>query len=50
MTDIMDAIEGALKDHGVNWILNEKMGESGNPTTPFEDLLVEIEFAVGKVI
>jgi len=40
---IMDAIEGALKDHGVDWIMEEH-GSS------FDDVLEEIEFALSKVI
>lgn len=46
----MEAIESALKDHGVDWILNERTETPGNPTTPFEDLLVEVEFALSKVL
>lgn len=45
-TFIMKAIEGALKDHGVDWILNEKYPNSGS----FDDLMKEIELALGKVI
>ena len=40
---IMDAIEKTLKDWGVDWILKERGSH-------FEDLMSEIELAVGKVL
>lgn len=40
---IMDAIEKALKDWGIDWILEER-GSS------FQDLMSELELALGKVI
>lgn len=40
---IMDAIEGALKDWGIDWILEERGSN-------FEELMGEIELALSKVI
>ena len=42
---MIKAIEQALKDHGVDWILNEKYPNSGS----FDDLLEEIELAIKKL-
>ena len=42
---MIKAIEGALKDYGVDWILNEKYPNSGS----FDDLLEEIELAINKL-
>ena len=42
---MIKAIEGALKDHGVDWILNEKYPNSGS----FDDLMEEIELAIKRV-
>ena len=42
---MIKAIEGALKDHGVDWILNEKYPNSGS----FDDLMEEIELAIKKL-
>lgn len=47
---IMKAVEGALKDHGVDWILNEWNDDQIDPNKPFKDLMGEIELAVSKVI
>ena len=47
--EMIKAIEGALKDHGVDWILNERYPINPNePTKPFVDLMDEIEFAIKK--
>ena len=40
---IMEAIKKALKDYGVDWILENK-------GTLFKDLMDEIELAVAKVL
>lgn len=40
--EIIKAIEGALKEHGVDWILNEKYPNSG----AFDDLMEEIKLAI----
>ena len=42
------AIEGALKDHGVDWILNERMEDPDEPIKPFDSLMDEIKFAIKK--
>lgn len=44
---MIKAIEGALKDHGVDWILREKY--PNQPTNPFYDLMEEIKLAIKKV-
>ena len=41
--DIMEAIKGGLKDHGIDWILEER-------GSLFKDLVDEIELAVSKVL
>ncbi len=46
MTELIEAIEGALKDHGVDWILNERHPDE--PTKPFDDLMEEIKLAIKK--
>jgi len=43
--EMIKAIEGALKDHGVDWILNERYPNSGS----FDDLMEEIKLAIKKV-
>ena len=45
---IMKAVEGALKDHGVDWILREKY--PNDIINPFYALMNEIELALGKVL
>ena len=40
---IMEAIEKAMKDFGIDWILEER-------GTLFSDLMKEIELAVSKVL
>ena len=44
--EIIEAIDKALKDHGVDWILNEKYPNSGS----FDDLMKEIELALDGVL
>lgn len=43
--EIIKSIEGALKDHGVDWILNEKYPNSGS----FDVLMEEIKLAITKL-
>ena len=41
---IIEIIEGVLKEHGVDWILNERLvGIGGNA---FEELMAEIKVAI----
>lgn len=44
--EMIKAIIHALKDHGVDWILNERY--PNEPTKPFDDLMEEIELAIKK--
>lgn len=44
--EMIASIERALKDHGVDWILNEKYPNSGS----FDDLMDEIKLAIKKVL
>lgn len=44
--EMIEAITGALKDHGVDWILNERYPIE--ETKPFDALMEEIILAIKK--
>ena len=50
--EIIEAVDKALKDHGVDWILNEKYPTPLFPleNKAFDDLMKEIELALDGVL